>query len=63
MASYNKVILMGNLTREIEALDLKSGTRVAKSGLAENRVWYDRITNEKRGRSYVCRFGMYGQNS
>ena len=34
MASYNRVILMGNLTRDVELRYLQSGTAVADVGLA-----------------------------
>ncbi len=37
MASYNKVILAGNLTRDPELRTLPSGMTVAKFGLAVNR--------------------------
>ena len=36
MASYNRVILMGNLTRDPEVRQAQSGTHVAKTGLAIN---------------------------
>lgn len=36
MASYNRVILMGNLTRDIELRYIPSGTAVAEVGLAVN---------------------------
>jgi len=36
MASYNRVILVGNLTRDIELRYLQSGTAVADIGLAVN---------------------------
>jgi single-strand DNA-binding protein len=39
MASFNKVILMGNLTRDPELRYTPKGTAVAKLGLAVNRVW------------------------
>src|SRR6266542_924808 len=39
MASYNKVILMGNLTRDPELRYTPKGTAVAKLGLAVNRTW------------------------
>jgi single-strand DNA-binding protein len=37
MANYNKVILLGNLTRDIELRYSQSGTAIAKFGLAINR--------------------------
>ena len=48
MASYNKVILMGNLTRDPELKYLPSGSAVANVGLAVNRNWTDRESGEKR---------------
>lgn len=37
MANYNKVMLMGNLTRDIEVRQTPNGTSVANIGLAVNR--------------------------
>lgn len=48
MASYNKVILMGNLTRDPEVKFLTSGTAVANFGLAMNETYTDRQTGEKK---------------
>jgi single-strand DNA-binding protein len=48
MASYNKVILMGNLTRDPELKYLPSGTAVVKVGLAVNHTYNDRQTGEKK---------------
>lgn len=39
MASFNKVILAGNLTRNPELRYTPKGTAVAKIGLAVNRTW------------------------
>lgn len=41
MANYNKVILIGNLTRDPELRYTPKGTAVAKIGLAINRSWRD----------------------
>ena len=38
MASFNNVILVGNLTRDLSCAATK-GTAIAKIGLAVNRVW------------------------
>lgn len=46
MASYNRVVLMGNLTRDVELRYITSGTAVADVGLAVN----DR---EKKGTEWV----------
>ncbi|GAB5496975.1 MAG: single-stranded DNA-binding protein [Phycisphaerales bacterium] len=42
MASYNKVLLMGNLTRDIEVRQLPSGTSVAQFTLAVNERYKDK---------------------
>ncbi len=47
MANYNRVILAGNLTRDPELSYTPSGTAICKFGLAVNRKWTNRQTNEK----------------
>ena len=44
----NKVILMGNLTRDVELKFLQSGTAVANFGLAMNERWKDAATGEDK---------------
>jgi single-strand DNA-binding protein len=48
MASLNRVLLMGNLTRDIEMRYTPSGLAVAQMGLAMNRKFRDTKTNELR---------------
>ena len=48
MASYNKVILMGNLTRDPEMKYLPSGTAVANFGIAVSERYTDRQTGEQK---------------
>src|SRR5439155_16826003 len=48
MASFNKVILLGNLTRDPQVRYTPSGTAVAEIGLAVNRYWFDKQTNSRR---------------
>ena len=48
MANYNKVLLMGNITRDIEVRTLPSQSSVAQIGIAVNRKWRDTNTNEMR---------------
>ena len=48
MASYNKVILLGNLTRDPEMKYLPSGTAVTNFGLAMSERFTDRQTGEQR---------------
>ena len=46
MASYNKVILMGNLTRDPELRYTPNNTAICKFGLAVNRRFKDGQTGE-----------------
>jgi single-strand DNA-binding protein len=52
MASFNKVILMGNLTRDPELKTAPSGSKVADLGLAVSESWRDKTTGENR--EVVC---------
>lgn len=52
MASFNKVILMGNLTREPELKTAPSGSKVADLGLAISESWRDKTSGENR--EVVC---------
>ena len=46
MASYNKVILMGNLTRDPEVRFTQNNMAICKIGLAVNRRWKDSNSGE-----------------
>ncbi len=46
MASYNRVILVGNLTRDPDYKQLTSGQAVCRLGLATNRQFKNRQTGE-----------------
>ena len=48
MASFNKVILMGNLTRDPEVRYIPSGSAVCELGLAVNRSWFDKQSNQRK---------------
>ena len=48
MASFNKVILVGNLTRDPEVRYTPSGTAVCDITLAVNAQWTDKRTNERK---------------
>lgn len=45
---YNRVVLMGNLTRDPQVRYIPSGTAVAELGLAINRTYFDKNTNQKK---------------
>ena len=53
MASFNKVILMGNLTRDPELRYTPSGTAIAAFGIATNRRWKDQDGNQKDEVTYI----------
>lgn len=48
MASFNRVILMGNLTRDPEVKTLPNGSSVGQIGLAVNRTWFDKASNQRK---------------
>ena len=53
MASFNKVILVGNLTRDPELRYTPKGTAIAKFGLAVNRVWTSESGEKKEEVTFV----------
>jgi single-strand DNA-binding protein len=53
MASYNKVLLMGNLTRDPEVRYTPKGTAFATIGLAVNRVWTTETGEQKEEVTFV----------
>lgn len=53
MASFNKVILIGNLTRDPELRYTPKGTAIAKIGVAVNRVWTTDTGEKKEEVTFV----------
>jgi single-strand DNA-binding protein len=53
MASFNKVILMGNLTRDPELRYTPKGTAIAKIGLAVNRNWTSESGEKKEEVTFI----------
>src|SRR6478672_9841151 len=53
MASFNKVILAGNLTRDPELRYTPKGTAIAKIGLAVNRTWKNDAGETKEEVTFV----------
>src|SRR6204780_3797044 len=53
MASFNRVILAGNLTRDPELRYTPKGTAVVKFGLAVNRTWKDESGQTKEEVTFV----------
>ncbi len=48
MASFNKVIVLGNLTRDPEVRYTTGGTAVCEITLAVNHKWRDNKSNQMR---------------
>lgn len=48
MASFNKVVLVGNLTRDPEVKYTPGGAAVCELGLAVSRQWFDKSSNQKK---------------
>jgi len=53
MASFNKVILVGSLTRDPELRYTPKGTAIAKIGLAVNRTWRTETGEQKEEVTFV----------
>jgi single-strand DNA-binding protein len=53
MASFNKVILVGNLTRDPELRYTPKGLAIAKLGLAVNRTWKSETGEAKEEVTFV----------
>jgi len=63
MSGFNKVIMLGNLTRDPSLSYLPSQTPVVEFGLATNRKWTDKDGNQKEEVCFVdCRaFGRQAE--
>ncbi len=59
----NKVIIIGNLTRDPELRAIPTGTQVANLGVATNRVWKDKEGNKQESVEYhnVSVFGRQAE--
>jgi single-strand DNA-binding protein len=53
MPNFNKVILMGNLTRDPEVKYTSSGTAIAKLGMAINRYWRNQDGQQQEETTFV----------
>lgn len=64
MSSLNKVILVGNLTRDLEMRDLPSGNKVGNFGLAVNRRYRTQDGDEREETTFVeiAAFGRSAEN-
>ena len=60
---YNKVILVGNLSRDVELKYLPSGTAVAQFGLATNRTYKDTNTGENKQEVMFIDVKVFGRSA
>lgn len=60
--NVNKVIIMGNLTRDPEMRALPSGMPVASVGIATNRFWTDK-TGQKQKEAEFHNVVLFGRNA
>ncbi|MDR2152123.1 MAG: single-stranded DNA-binding protein [Helicobacteraceae bacterium] len=59
----NKVLLIGNLTRDVELRYSQSGTAIGKFGLAVNRRWKDRNAGEDREETLFIDVNVFGRSA
>jgi single-strand DNA-binding protein len=63
MASFNKVILVGNLTRDPEVRYTPGGTAVCDITLAVNAQWTDKRTNERKEEVSFIDITLWGRTA
>ena len=63
MASFNKVILVGNLTRDPQVRYTTGGTAVAEIGMAVSRQWFDKQSNQKREETTFVDVTLWGRQA
>ena len=63
MASFNKVILVGNLTRDPQVRYTTGGTAVAEIGMAVSRQWFDKQSNQKKEETTFVDVTLWGRQA
>lgn len=63
MASFNKVILVGNLTRDPQVKYTQGGTAVAEIGLAVSRQWFDKASNSWKEETTFVDVTVWGKTA
>jgi single-strand DNA-binding protein len=63
MASFNKVILVGNLTRDPQVKRTPAGQAVTELGLAVNRTWWDKQANQKKEETTFVDVTLWGRDA
>ena len=60
---YNRVILLGNLTWDVELKYSQSGTAIAKFGLATNKKFKNSATNEIKEETMYIDITVFGKSA
>ena len=60
---YNRVILIGNLTRDVELRHTPNGTALAKIGLATNRTYKDSMSGENKQEVMFIDVDLWGRTA
>lgn len=60
---FNKVILVGRLTRDVELKYLPSGSSLANFGMAASRVWKDKNTGEQKEEVMFIDIDSFGRSA
>lgn len=63
MASFNKVILIGNLTRDPQIKHTTGGTAVAELGMAVGRKWFDKTANQMKEETTFVDVTLFGRQA
>ncbi len=63
MASFNKVILVGNLTRDPQVKYTTGGTAVTEIGLAVSRQWFDKQSNSRKEETTFVDVTLWGRQA
>ncbi len=63
MSSFNKVILVGNLTRDPELRYTHGGTSLCEVGMAVSRNWTDHSTNERKEETTFVDVTLWGRTA
>jgi single-strand DNA-binding protein len=63
MASFNKVILIGNLTRDPQIKHTTGGTAVAELGMAVSRRWFDKTANQMKEETTFVDVTLFGKTA
>ena len=60
---FNKVILVGNLTRDVELKYTQGGTAIAKFGLATNRTYKDSMSGQNKQEVMFIDITVFGRSA